>query len=88
MKDLAYKVASRTGLSKDECDGMIKIIVHEIIKELRHKDVVEIKGLGKIRRQDVTSNTKNLLIRLTKEAYSRLTAPYKKEEYSDEISFE
>ena len=87
MKDLADKVALRTGLTKDECDGMIKVIVHEIIQDLRYRDTVEVKGLGKISRIVLGQSSRKLSLILTVEAFNRLTAPYK-EEGSDEISFE
>lgn len=88
MRKLADRVSLRTGLSRAECDGIIKILVHEIILELRSTDEVTVSGLGKIRRYSMSGNQRRLLVKLTIEAMRRLTAPYKEEELPDEISFE
>lgn len=85
MKDLSTRVSRKTGLSKQECDGIIKVITYEIVMGLKDSGFVNIEGLGTLFRSHLDSNG-IIILNPIKEVVNKLNEPYTGERV-DEIIF-
>lgn len=86
MRQLSSRVAKKTGLSKTECDGLIKVVAYEILQGIIENGIVDIEGLGTLYRTH-SDELGMLMLSPTPEGYARLAAPYKGER-TNEIIFE
>jgi hypothetical protein len=84
-KSLATVLALRTGLSKYECDAILKVIAFEITDTMREYEVFSFAGLGTFTRP-TSVNENYLLLRLSQASVARIKAKKKKEEH--EVIFE
>lgn len=75
MKDLANRVSKKTGLSKNESDGIVKVVSYEIVQGLIDNGYVIIEGLGTLYRTHSDSKGAIILNPL-KEVSDRINQPY------------
>lgn len=86
MNSLYEKIAKKTGLSKHDINGILKVTSYELVEILKEEQRFYWDGLGLF---FVNINDKGLSIRirLAEEPYERLNIKTTKEK-SDEIVFE
>jgi hypothetical protein len=86
MKQLSSRVSRKTGLPKSECDGIIKVIVYEIVEAILDQGYVEVEGLGTMYKSH-SDEIGMIMLTPTQDVYARICAPYKGDR-KNEIVFE
>jgi hypothetical protein len=83
MVNLAERLAKKTGLSREECDGILKVAAFEILTGLREYGDVSFPGIGHFRKQH-TETGSLVYLYLFESAVAKLNEPYTGER-NDEI---
>lgn len=86
MRYLSSSVSKKTGLAKSECEGIIKVVMFEIIQGLIDQGFIEVEGLGTVYKTH-NDEVGGIMVTPTVEVASRLNAPRNKEK-ANEIVFE
>lgn len=86
MKDLASRVSKKTGLPKQDCDAIVKVLCFEIIQGLVDNGFVIIEGLGTLFRTH-SDGKGTIMLTPSKELKAKLNEPYTGER-TDEIILE
>jgi nucleoid DNA-binding protein len=87
MVKLTKLLAKKTGISRKDLDGLLKVIGHEITEELRAYHRFDFPNLGYffcVTKEGVL----HVRIKLSEEAYNRLNRIDNSEERKDEIIFD
>lgn len=75
MTNLAKRVSEKTGLSLEECDGIIKVISHEVLMGLREYGEVKVPAIGVFRKEH-TEHSNKVYLYLCDLALDKLKEPY------------
>jgi nucleoid DNA-binding protein len=86
MIDLAAKMSKKTGLPKQDCDALVKVICFEIMQSLVDDGFITIEGLGTLFRTHSEAKG-TIILTPSRELVTKLNEPYKGER-KDEIILE
>jgi nucleoid DNA-binding protein len=84
MNNLYEKIAKKTGLSKHDINGILKVTSYELVEILKEEQRFYWDGLG-LFFVNIKDTGLSVRIKLSEETYERLNT---KKEKSDEIIFE